>query len=155
MQEISISLLLKSVILSFNPSPVTLQVSLCRTGTWLATLLLTFFFYNYRFTIPIAFQQTNRPVPLEYTLNTHFQLHNNEMMFLQNPFTSVYEFDDMDFNGAFSEGKDLIYSSLKQRIQNKFRYTQRAKIGRHSNHWYIIPLLLMTLLVILYNELTG
>ena len=29
------------------------------------------------------------------------------MMYLQNPFTSVYHFEDMDFNGAFSEGEKL------------------------------------------------
>jgi hypothetical protein len=59
-----------------------------------------------RFDVPIAFQQTNRPVPLEYTLNTHFQITNNEKMFVMDPFTEGFDMEDMDSDThiAFSKG---------------------------------------------------
>ena len=37
------------------------------------------------FPLPLAIQQTHRPVPLVYTLNTVFQLLNTPQMFLQDP----------------------------------------------------------------------
>ncbi|XP_053388167.1 extracellular matrix organizing protein FRAS1-like isoform X2 [Mercenaria mercenaria] len=66
-----------------------------------------------RFDVPIAFQQTNRPVPLEYTLNTHFQITNNEQMFVMNPFTDSFDMEDMDSDThiAFSKG-DKIYGRV-------------------------------------------
>ncbi|KAH3869870.1 hypothetical protein DPMN_033043, partial [Dreissena polymorpha] len=64
-----------------------------------------------RFDVPIAFQQSNRPVPLEYTLNTHFQLTNNEQTFLRNPFTSLVEKDMREELVAFSQG-DRIYGRV-------------------------------------------
>ncbi|KAL3876627.1 hypothetical protein ACJMK2_034445 [Sinanodonta woodiana] len=79
-----------------------------------------------RFEIPIAFQQTNRPVPLEYTLNTHFQLTNNRDMFLLNPMTSNTDLDDMDFNGAFSEGQKIFGRVLwnpKQDLKGAYKLT--------------------------------
>ena len=63
-----------------------------------------------RFDVPIAFQQTNRPVPLEYTLNTHFQITNNEQMFVMNPFTEGFDLEDMDSDThiAFSKGNPIL-----------------------------------------------
>lgn len=37
------------------------------------------------FPLPISIQQTHRPVPLVYTLNTDFQLLNNPTLFLMDP----------------------------------------------------------------------
>lgn len=37
------------------------------------------------FTLPLAIQQSHRPVPLVYTLNTVFQLFNTPDLFLQDP----------------------------------------------------------------------
>lgn len=37
------------------------------------------------FKLPIAIQQTHRPVPLVYTLNTDFQLLNSPTLFLMDP----------------------------------------------------------------------
>lgn len=59
----------------------------------------------FRFLIPIAFQQTNRPVPVVYSLNTEFQLCNNEKVFLMDPNTSDMSLAEMDYKGAFSKGK--------------------------------------------------
>lgn len=58
-----------------------------------------------RFLIPIAFQQTNRPVPVVYSLNTEFQLCNNEKVFLMDPNTSDMSLAEMDYKGAFSKGE--------------------------------------------------
>lgn len=60
-----------------------------------------------RFLIPIAFQQTNRPVPVVYSLNTEFQLCNNEKVFLMDPNTSDLSLAEMDYKGAFSKGELL------------------------------------------------
>lgn len=57
-----------------------------------------------RFLIPIAFQQTNRPVPVVYSLNTEFQLCNNEKVFLMDPTQSEMSLAEMDYKGAFSKG---------------------------------------------------
>lgn len=60
---------------------------------------------TFRFLIPIAFQQTNRPVPVVYSLNTEFQLCNNEKVFLMDPNTSDMSLAEMDYKGAFSKGE--------------------------------------------------
>ncbi|KAL4240400.1 Extracellular matrix protein fras1 [Mactra antiquata] len=67
----------------------------------------------FRFEVPIAFQQTNRPVPLEYTLNTHFQLTNNEIMFTMNPFSESFHMEEFESDShiVFSKG-DKIYGRV-------------------------------------------
>ncbi|XP_048248290.1 extracellular matrix organizing protein FRAS1-like isoform X2 [Haliotis rufescens] len=59
------------------------------------------------FEVPISFQQTNRPVPVVYSLNTDFQLTNNLKMFLLSPNSTEASQDDWDFNGAFSPGQKI------------------------------------------------
>jgi len=57
--------------------------------------------------VPIAFQQTNRPVPVVYSLNTEFQLCNNEKVFTMDPAaaaTAGAMATEMDYKGAFSMG---------------------------------------------------
>lgn len=54
--------------------------------------------------MPIAFQQTNRPVPVVYSLNTEFQLCNNEKVFMMDPATADVSMAEMDYKGAFSMG---------------------------------------------------
>lgn len=66
---------------------------------------------NSRFLIPIAFQQTNRPVPVVYSLNTEFQLCNNEKVFLMDPTKSEMSLAEMDYKGAFSKGRIYISCS--------------------------------------------
>lgn len=61
-----------------------------------------------RFLVPIAFQQTNRPVPVVYSLNTEFQLCNNEKVFMMDPATADVSMADMDYKGAFSMGKTAL-----------------------------------------------
>ncbi|XP_050394788.2 extracellular matrix organizing protein FRAS1 [Patella vulgata] len=60
-----------------------------------------------RFEVPIAFQQTNRPVPVVYSLNTDFQLANNRKMFLLDPKTDMMEAEDWEFNGSFLPGEKI------------------------------------------------
>ncbi|XP_066304374.1 extracellular matrix organizing protein FRAS1-like [Branchiostoma lanceolatum] len=60
-----------------------------------------------RFTVPIAFQQTNRPVPVVYTLNTEFHLLNNEKVFLTDPTNSNLLPQELDYKGAFSRGQTI------------------------------------------------
>ncbi|XP_013371586.1 PREDICTED: extracellular matrix protein FRAS1 isoform X1 [Chinchilla lanigera] len=71
-----------------------------------------------RFLIPIAFQQTNRPVPMVYSLNTEFQLYNNEKVFLMDPSTSAMSLAEMDYKGAFSKGQILYGRVLWNPEQN-------------------------------------
>ncbi|XP_030875381.1 extracellular matrix protein FRAS1, partial [Leptonychotes weddellii] len=71
-----------------------------------------------RFLIPIAFQQTNRPVPVVYSLNTEFQLCNNEKVFLMDPNTSDMSLAEMDYKGAFSKGQNLYGRVLWNPEQN-------------------------------------
>lgn len=60
-----------------------------------------------RFLVPIAFQQSNRPVPVVYSLNTEFQLCNNEKMFMMDPSNVEMTLAEMDYKGAFSMGQTL------------------------------------------------
>ncbi|XP_074849859.1 extracellular matrix organizing protein FRAS1 isoform X2 [Carettochelys insculpta] len=71
-----------------------------------------------RFLIPIAFQQTNRPVPVVYSLNTEFQLCNNEKVFLMDPTNSEMSLAEMDYKGAFSKGQILYGRVLWNPEQN-------------------------------------
>ncbi|XP_059921872.1 extracellular matrix protein FRAS1 isoform X2 [Gadus macrocephalus] len=60
-----------------------------------------------KFLVPISFQQTNRPVPLVYSLNTEFQLCNNDKLFLLDPAAADISLAEMDYKGAFSMGQTL------------------------------------------------
>uniref|UniRef100_A0A6I8NJC9 Fraser extracellular matrix complex subunit 1 n=1 Tax=Ornithorhynchus anatinus TaxID=9258 RepID=A0A6I8NJC9_ORNAN len=71
-----------------------------------------------RFLIPIAFQQTSRPVPVVYSLNTEFQLCNNEKVFLMDPSTPDMSLAEMDYKGAFSKGQTLYGRVLWNPEQN-------------------------------------
>lgn len=61
--------------------------------------------------MPIAFQQTNRPVPVVYSLNTEFQLCNNEKVFTMDPAAAGVSMAEMDYKGAFSMGTRPAYIS--------------------------------------------
>ncbi|KAJ8286924.1 hypothetical protein GJAV_G00044950 [Gymnothorax javanicus] len=60
-----------------------------------------------KFLVPIAFQQTNRPVPVVYSLNTEFQLSSNEKAFLTDPVSERMLVAEMDYKGSFSIGQTL------------------------------------------------
>uniref|UniRef100_A0AAY4BT87 VWFC domain-containing protein n=1 Tax=Denticeps clupeoides TaxID=299321 RepID=A0AAY4BT87_9TELE len=71
-----------------------------------------------KFLVPITFQQTNRPVPVVYSLNTEFQLSNNEKLFLMDPGTADLSMAEMDYKGAFSMGQTLYGRVLWNPDQN-------------------------------------
>ncbi|CAB1322442.1 unnamed protein product [Coregonus sp. 'balchen'] len=71
-----------------------------------------------RFQLPIAFQQTNRPVPVVYSLNTEFQLCNNEKVFIMDPAVADMSMAEMDYKGAFSMGQTLYGRVLWNPEQN-------------------------------------
>ncbi|XP_051278840.1 extracellular matrix protein FRAS1 isoform X2 [Dicentrarchus labrax] len=71
-----------------------------------------------KFLVPIAFQQTNRPVPVVYSLNTEFQLCNNEKVFMMDPATTDVSMAEMDYKGAFSMGQTLYGRVLWNPEQN-------------------------------------
>ncbi|XP_051540724.1 extracellular matrix organizing protein FRAS1-like [Myxocyprinus asiaticus] len=71
-----------------------------------------------KFLLPIAFQQTNRPVPVVYSLNTEFQLCNNEKVFLMDPAVAEMSIAEMDYKGAFSMGQTLYGRVLWNPDQN-------------------------------------
>ncbi|KAM7391087.1 hypothetical protein PAMP_021803 [Pampus punctatissimus] len=71
-----------------------------------------------KFLVPIAFQQTNRPVPVVYSLNTEFQLCNNEKVFMMDPATADVSMAEMDYKGAFSMGQTLYGRVLWSPEQN-------------------------------------
>ncbi|XP_023559071.1 extracellular matrix protein FRAS1 [Octodon degus] len=85
----------------------------CQVSTQLALVGV-----SSKFLIPIAFQQTNRPVPMVYSLNTEFQLYNNEKVFLMDPNTSDMSLAEMDYKGAFSKGQILYGRVLWNPEQN-------------------------------------
>ena len=58
----------------------------------------------FRFDIPIDIQQTNRPVPVVYTLQTKFQLCNNDQLFMMNPNNEKTD-NNYDYKGAFTKGE--------------------------------------------------
>ncbi|XP_028297013.1 extracellular matrix protein FRAS1-like [Gouania willdenowi] len=60
-----------------------------------------------KFVVPISFQQTNRPVPVVYSLNTEFQLCNNEEVFIIDPAAASISTAELDYKGAFSMGQTL------------------------------------------------
>uniref|UniRef100_A0A8C7J2L3 Fraser extracellular matrix complex subunit 1 n=1 Tax=Oncorhynchus kisutch TaxID=8019 RepID=A0A8C7J2L3_ONCKI len=70
------------------------------------------------FQLPIAFQQTNRPVPVVYSLNTEFQLCNNEKVFMMDPAVADMSMAEMDYKGAFSMGQTLYGRVLWNPEQN-------------------------------------
>ena len=53
------------------------------------------------------FQQANRPVPVVYTLETEFQLCNNEKVFMMDPNDYDQNVEDYDYKGSFTKGKFL------------------------------------------------
>lgn len=61
----------------------------------------------YRFEIPVSFQQTNRPVPVLYSLETKFQLSNSKKMFLLDPTVDDLADEDWIFHSTFSKGTFL------------------------------------------------
>ena len=63
-----------------------------------------------RFLVPIAFQQTNRPVPVVYSLNTEFQLCNNEKIFMLDPASADMSVAELDYKGAFSMGREELHA---------------------------------------------
>uniref|UniRef100_A0A673XCZ9 Fraser extracellular matrix complex subunit 1 n=1 Tax=Salmo trutta TaxID=8032 RepID=A0A673XCZ9_SALTR len=71
-----------------------------------------------KFQLPIAFQQTNRPVPVVYSLNTEFQLCNNEKVFMMDPAVADMSMAEMDYKGAFSMGQTLYGRVLWNPEQN-------------------------------------
>uniref|UniRef100_A0A3Q3MY85 Fraser extracellular matrix complex subunit 1 n=1 Tax=Mastacembelus armatus TaxID=205130 RepID=A0A3Q3MY85_9TELE len=75
-------------------------------------------FLRYMFLVPIAFQQTNRPVPVVYSLNTEFQLCNNDKVFMMDPSTADVSMAEMDYKGAFSMGQTLYGRVLWNPEQN-------------------------------------
>ncbi|XP_041363241.1 extracellular matrix organizing protein FRAS1-like isoform X2 [Gigantopelta aegis] len=81
------------------------------------------------FKVPISFQQTNRPVPVIYSLNTEFQLTNNRKMFLLNPTTDQVTSEDWDFNGAYSEGQ-TIYGRVLWNQQQDLKEAYKLNIEK-------------------------
>ncbi|XP_078258376.1 extracellular matrix organizing protein FRAS1 isoform X5 [Rhinoraja longicauda] len=71
-----------------------------------------------KFLVPIAFQQTNRPVPVVYSLNTEFHLCNNEKVFMMDPSETEMSLAEMDYKGAFSMGQWLYGRVLWNPEQN-------------------------------------
>nr|XP_057925745.1 extracellular matrix protein FRAS1 isoform X1 [Doryrhamphus excisus] len=71
-----------------------------------------------KFLVPIAFQQTNRPVPVVYSLNTEFQLCNNDKVFMMDPASADVAMAEMDYKGAFSMGQTLYGRVLWNPDQN-------------------------------------
>uniref|UniRef100_A0A4W3I1G5 Fraser extracellular matrix complex subunit 1 n=1 Tax=Callorhinchus milii TaxID=7868 RepID=A0A4W3I1G5_CALMI len=71
-----------------------------------------------KFLVPIAFQQTNRPVPVVYSLNTEFHLCNNDKVFMMDPSETEMSLAEMDYKGAFSMGQTLYGRVLWNPEQN-------------------------------------
>ena len=57
------------------------------------------------FKIKIAFQQSNRPVPVFYSLNTFFHITNSKQIFLEDP--KEQDLDVIDYKGTFGKGSRI------------------------------------------------
>lgn len=64
----------------------------------------------FRFEVPIAFQQSNHPVPLVYSLDTSFQLTSNEKFFLMDILDEQLK-EEMIYDGVFEQGISIASSS--------------------------------------------
>ncbi|XP_067933161.1 extracellular matrix organizing protein FRAS1-like [Watersipora subatra] len=72
------------------------------------------------FPLSIAFQQSSRPVPLVYSLDTQFQLTNNKRLFLMDPKEAGLD----DFSGVFAKGERLfgrVFWNPNQDLNSAFR----------------------------------
>lgn len=58
-------------------------------------------------------------MPVVYSLNTEFQLCNNEKVFLMDPNTSDMSLAEMDYKGAFSKGELLSSCSKWLRLESQ------------------------------------
>ncbi|GIY35545.1 extracellular matrix protein FRAS1 [Caerostris darwini] len=77
-----------------------------------------------KFELPIVFQQTNRPPPVSYALETFFQIFNNENVFLLNPFENSPNFQYIEYKEAFSKGDKIygrVFWSPKQGLESAYR----------------------------------
>ena len=61
--------------------------------------------------MPIAFQQTNRPIPVTYSLNTDFLVTSNEQLFLADPSQGGSDLAGLDYDGMFSP-RQTIYGRV-------------------------------------------
>ncbi|GFY26060.1 extracellular matrix protein FRAS1 [Trichonephila clavipes] len=77
-----------------------------------------------RFELPIVFQQTNRPLPVTYALETFFQIFNNENVFLLNPFENSPNFQYIEYKEAFSRGENVygrVFWSPQQGLESAYK----------------------------------
>nr|CAB3247083.1 extracellular matrix protein FRAS1 [Phallusia mammillata] len=77
-----------------------------------------------RFEIHIEFQQANRPVPVVYTLETQFQLCNNEKVFMMDPQTYDNNMKELDYTGTYSKGQTIfgrVFWTPDQDLKNAYR----------------------------------
>nr|XP_039273813.1 extracellular matrix protein FRAS1-like [Styela clava] len=75
-----------------------------------------------KFKLPITFQQTSRPVPVVYSLNTEFHLGNNEKLFLMDPREAKES--ELDYKGSFSKGQTIfgrVLWSPDQDLHNAYK----------------------------------
>ncbi|XP_071508475.1 extracellular matrix organizing protein FRAS1-like [Diadema antillarum] len=93
-----------------------------------------------KFVVPIAFQQTNRPVPVVYSLNTEFHLMNNEKVFMMNPIEATMTLGEMDYRGAFSKGQTIFGRVLwnpDQDLDRAYRLTIQKLFICTGNDGYV------------------
>ncbi|KAF8770775.1 Extracellular matrix protein FRAS1 like protein [Argiope bruennichi] len=77
-----------------------------------------------KFELPIVFQQTNRPPPVTYALETFFQIFNNENVFKLNPFENSPNFQYIEYKEAFSKGENVygrVFWSPKQGLESAYQ----------------------------------
>ena len=64
-----------------------------------------YYFLVQTFKIKIAFQQSNRPVPVVYSLNTFFHITNSKQIFLTEP--KEQNIEEIDYKGTFAKGSRI------------------------------------------------
>lgn len=77
-----------------------------------------------KFELPITFQQTLRPEPVTYALETFFQLFNDKNLFLLNPFEKYPNFQYIEYKGAFSKGENVygrVFWSPEQELESAYQ----------------------------------
>ncbi|KFM66224.1 Extracellular matrix protein FRAS1, partial [Stegodyphus mimosarum] len=93
-----------------------------------------------KFELPLAFQQTIRPEPVTYALETFFQLFNDESLFLWNPFENTSNLQYIEYKGSFSKGDDVygrVFWSPAQQLKSAYQLVINEVILCAGKNGYI------------------
>ena len=81
------------------------KVTIVVLSLFIESFASIYYFLVQTFKIKIAFQQSNRPVPVVYSLNTFFHITNSKQIFLTEP--KEQNIEEIDYKGTFAKGSRI------------------------------------------------